>query len=159
MKNNKHDIEFVVVNVNNPDKCLDFMRLGYEYMKEIASDYSLQVHENFLNSIINKQNENNRWLVLLKIDNISAGFVHAKIDKEERIDWGYIMEFYICPYYRRNGFGTNLYEFIKQKFISYDIKDVWLTANKVSGEPFWCSLGFIDTGEMENGQKILRIRI
>lgn len=152
-------IEFVLVSANNPDKCSDFMKLGYEYMKEIASDYSLQAHENFLNSIVNKLNENNRWLILLEVDNISVGFVHAKIDKEERIDWGYIMEFYIHPCYRRNGLGTNLYDFIKQKFIHCGIKDVWLTAHKISGEPFWFALGFIDTGEIENEQKILRITI
>ena len=159
MKNNMPKIEFVLINPNSPDKCLDFIKLGYEYMQETASDYSLEVHEKFLNSIINKQNENTRWLILLKVEGISVGFIHAKIDKDERIDWGYIMEFYIHPCYRRKGFGTSLYNFIKQKFMSYGIKDVWLTADKINGEPFWFSLEFIDTGEIENEMKVLRITI
>jgi GNAT superfamily N-acetyltransferase len=159
MKNNMKQIEFVLVNINNPDSCLDFMRLGYEYMKETASDYSLQIHEKFLNSILNKQSEDNRWLILLKIDTVSVGFVHAKIDKDERVDWGYIMEFYINPSYRRNGLGTHLYNFIKQKFISCGIKNIWLAADKITGEPFWFSIGFMDTGELENEQKVLEISI
>lgn len=155
MKNNMKQIEFVLVKKHSSDNCLDFMRLGYEYMKETASDYSLQMHEKFLNSILNKQSENNRWLILLKVGNVPVGFVHAKIDKDERIDWGYIMEFYINPSYRRNGLGTHLYNFIKQKFISRGIKNVWLTADKITGEPFWFSIGFMDTGELVNGLKII----
>jgi GNAT superfamily N-acetyltransferase len=152
-------IEFALVNRNNPDSCLDFMKLGYEYMKETAPDYTFQIHEKFLNSILNKQNENNRWLILLKVDTVSVGFVHAKIDKDERIDWGYIMEFYINPPSRRNGLGTQLYNFIKQKFISCGIKNIWLAADKITGEPFWFSIGFMDTGELENEHKILEILI
>ena len=124
MTNNMAKIEFVLIKSNNSNKFLDFMILGYEYMKETASNYSVQTHEKFLNSILNKQSSNTRWLVLLKVDSISIGFIHAKIDKDERIDWGYIMEFYIHPCYRRKGFGTTLYNFIKHQFISYGIKDV-----------------------------------
>lgn len=159
MINNMQQIEFVLVNRNNSDNCTDFMRLGYEYMKETASDYSLQIHEKFLNSILNKQGENNRWLILLKVDTVSVGFVHAKIDKDERVDWGYIMEFYISPTCRRNGLGTYLYNFMKQKFINCGAKNVWLTADKITGEPFWFSIGFGDTGELENDLKILVISL
>jgi GNAT superfamily N-acetyltransferase len=159
IKNNMKQIEFVLVNRNNPDNCLDFMRLGYEYMRETASDYPLQIHEKFLNSILNKQSENNRWLILLKVDTVSVGFVHAKIDKDEKVDWGYIMEFYINPSYRRNGLGTYLYNFIKQKFISCEIKNIWLAADKTTGEPFWFSIGFMDTGELENEHKVLEVSI
>ncbi|EQB86800.1 GNAT superfamily N-acetyltransferase [Clostridium punense] len=159
IKNNMKQIEFVLVNRNNPDSCMDFMRLGYEYMREVASDCSLQIHEKFLNSILNKQGENNRWLALLKVDNVSVGFIHAKIDKDERVDWGYIMEFYIDPSYRRNGLGTHLYNFAKQKFIFCGVKNLWLTANKITGEPFWFSIGFKDTGKLENELKVLEISI
>lgn len=159
IENDVKQIDFVLVNRNNPDSCLDFMRLGYEYMRETASDYTLQIHEKFLNSILNKQSENNRWLILIKVDTVSVGFVHAKIDNDERIDWGYIMEFYINPSYRRNGLGTHLYNFIKQKFISCGIKNVWLTADRITGEPFWFSIGFRDTGELENELKVLEISI
>lgn len=155
IKNNMKQIEFVLVNINNPDSCLDFMRLGYEYMRETASDYTLQIHEKFLNSILNKQSENKRWLILLKVDTVSVGFVHAEIDTDEKVNWGYIMEFYINPTYRRNGLGTYLYNFIKQKFISCGIKNIWLAADKITGEPFWFSIGFMDTGELEMNKKVL----
>jgi Predicted acetyltransferase len=156
---NKKQIEFVLVNKSNPDNCLDFMSLGYAYMKETVAEYSLQIHEKFLNSILNKQGESNRWLILLKVDTVSVGFVHAKIDKDERVDWGYIMEFYITPSYRRRGIGTALNNYMKQKFVSCGIKNIWLSADKITGEPFWFSIGFMDTGELENVQKVLKISI
>lgn len=128
-------------------------------MKKTATDYSLQIYEKFLNSILNKQGENNRWLTLLKVDTVPVGFVHAKIDKDERIGWGYIMEFYISGTCRRMGLGRTLYNFIKQEFINYEAKNVWLTADKVTGEPFPFSIGFADTGELENDLKVLVISI
>jgi hypothetical protein len=43
--------------------------------------------------------------------------------------------------------------------VYWEIKNVWLTAGKANGEPFWFHVGFIDTGETENGLKILEISI
>lgn len=135
------------------------MNLGYEYMKEVVPDESLEVYSKFLNSILNRQNEKERWLIGIKINNTMVGFAHFKIDKSERIGWGYILEFYIIPSFRRRGIGKRLYNFIREEFTSYQVKDIWLTADKINGEPFWFSLGFVDTEETENGLKILRISI
>lgn len=152
-------VEFITINKGNPSNCSDFLSLGYEYMKEVASDYPLEVHEKFLNSILNKQGENERWLIMLKSSAKAIGFVHAKIDQDERVGLGYILEFYIIPDFRRKGFGIKLYSFIKHEFLSCEVKDVWLTADKINGEPFWFSIGFKDTGEVENGLKVLEISI
>lgn len=100
-----------------------------------------------------------RWLIGLKINDIIVGFAHFKIDRIERIGWGYILEFYIIPNFRRKGLGGMLYNFINQEFINCGIKDIWLTADKVNGDPFWFSIGFMDTGETENELKILQISI
>lgn len=150
---------FMTVNRINPDRCRDFVNLGYEYMKEVASDCPLQLHEKFLNSILDRQGEEDRWLILLKLDGDAAGFVHAKIDNDERIGWGYILEFYIAPRFRRKGFGTSLYNFMKQKLMEREISKIWLSADKTAGEPFWFSLGFLDTGERENDQKVLQFTL
>lgn len=72
---------------------------------------------------------------------------------------GYILEFYIVPDFRRKGLGTKLYNLIRQNFINHGIKDIWLTANKVDGEPFGFSIGFMDTGEIKNELKVLELSI
>lgn len=156
---NNFQVEYVKINRESADNCLDFMNLGYAYMKETAPDKSIEVHNKFLNSILNRQNEMERWLIGLKINGVMIGFAHFKIDQSERIGWGYILEFYIIREVRRKGLGRKLHSLIKQEFITYGIKDIWLTADKVNGEPFWFSLGFIDSGETENELKILRISI
>ena len=156
---NNFDVEYVRINRENPNNCTDFMDLGYEYMREVAPDKSLEIHNKFLNSIINRQNEKERWLIGLKVKDNMIGFAHFKIDQSERVGWGYILEFYVNPGFRRKDLGRNLYGFLKQEFINCGIRDIWLSADKVNGEPFWFSIGFIDTGETENDQKILRISI
>lgn len=156
---NNFQLEYVKINRESVDNCLDFMNLGWEYMKETAPDKSLEIHNKFLNSILNRQSEKERWLIGLKTNNNMIGFAHFKIDRSERIGWGYILEFYIIPDFRRKGLGRKLYNFIKQDLINCGIKDIWLTADKVNGEPFWFSLEFIDTGVTENELKILRISI
>lgn len=156
---NNFNVEYVRVNRENLNNCTDFLNLGYEYMKEVAPDKSLEIHNKFLNSVINRQNEKERWLIGLKINNNMVGFTHFKIDRSERVGWGYILEFYIMPDFRRKGLGRKLYSFIRQEFTTYEIKDIWLAAGKVNGEPFWFSLGFTDTEETENELKILRISI
>lgn len=156
---NNFQVEYVKITRESADNCSDFMNLGYNYMKEVAPEKSLEIHTKFLNSILNRQIEDERWLVALKINGTMIGFTHFKIDRSERIGWGYILEFYIIPDFRRKGIGSELYNYIKQEFIRYKINNIWLTANRVTGEPFWFSIGFSDSGEIENDQKILEISI
>lgn len=156
---NNINIEYVKISRGNPSSCTDFMNLGYEYMKEVAPDKSLETHDKFLNSVLNRQNEKERWLIGLKVNNNMIGFAHFKVDRIERVGWGYILEFYLTPDFRRKGLGRKLYSSIRKEFNTYNIKDIWLTADKENGEPFWFSLGFVDTGETENEMKILRISI
>ncbi|MBL4936847.1 GNAT family N-acetyltransferase [Clostridium sp. YIM B02515] len=153
------NVEYVKISRENPDRCRDFLNLGYEYMKEIAADMPVEIHDKFLNSILSKQFKNKRWLIGLIVNDNMVGFIHFKVDESERIGWGYILEFYIMPDFRRKGLGRKLYNFAKETLISCGIKDVWLSADKVNGESFWFSMGFIDTEEMEEGQKILKIMI
>jgi len=154
-----YNIEYVIITKDNSINCSNFMNLGYTYMKEVAPEKSLEVHNKFLTSILNRQSENERWLVALKINGNMIGFTHFKIDQSERVGWGYILEFYILPSFRQKGLGTKLYNNIKKEFIHHKIKNIWLTANRLTGEPFWFSMGFSDSGKVENDLKILEILI
>lgn len=153
------NVDYIRISRQNSNHCEEFLNLGYAYMKEVAPDKSLEIHNKFLNSILNRQSETERWLVGIKINAYMVGFAHLKVDRSERVGWGYIMEFYIVPDFRRKGLGRMLYGFIEEEFKKCGIHNIWLNANRENGEPFWCSLGFMDTGEIEHGMKILEISL
>jgi len=84
-----------------------------------------------------------------------VGFAHVKIDKNERPGWGFILEFYIVPAKRKMGMGRRFYNLIEDMLKSRGVKNIWLLATMAI--PFWRSLGFKLTGEIdkETGQNIL----
>ena len=130
-----------------------FLELGLAYLAEI-DDTPEEVNKIFLRSIVSKDFENDRWLLLLLKGDLHLGFVHAKIDIQERPGWGYILEFYIVPKMRRKGYGSMLHSKIVDIFVQKELKNVWLTANPKS-ESFWRSVGFSYSGEEENGYKVM----
>ena len=91
----------------------------------------------------------------------ALGFFYGRIDQPEdsgykRVGWGYIMEFYVLPEYRRKGHGREMLSHLESFFAENGIKQIYLTADPVTGKPFWEAMGFISTGEIcpDNGQEI-----
>lgn len=89
------------------------------------------------------------------------GFLYGKIDREGdrgdvRPDWGYIMEFYVIPERRRKGLGRVMAQRLEAFFAGRGVKQVYLTADPVTGKPFWAAAGYGATGEIsqENGQEV-----
>jgi len=145
------ELELVSVAKEDANKISTLLRLGRDYLKDLA----FEERESFLQSILARQGELDRWLLLLKHQNEYVGFAHVKIDKNERPGWGFILEFYIVPAKRKMGLGRGFYNLIEDMLKSRGVKDVWLLATKAI--PFWRSLGFGLTGEIdkETGQNIL----
>ena len=145
------ELELVSVAKDEAEKVSTFIRLGRDYFK----DLDFEERERFLQSILSRLGEPDRWLFLLKYKNEYVGLAHVKIDKDERPGWGFILEFYIIPSKRRMGLGRKFFSLIEDLLRSKGVKDVWLLATEAI--PFWCSLGFRLTGEIdkETGQKIL----
>jgi GNAT superfamily N-acetyltransferase len=89
------------------------------------------------------------------------GFLYGKIDREGdrgyvRPGWGYVMEFYVRPAFRRRGYGREMTAHLEEWFASRNIRRLYLTADPVTGVPFWGALGYTDSGTVspENGQTI-----
>jgi len=158
-------IKFIQINKENEKQLQQLLSMWIPYYKEIGSAESESAITKYARQRVNIQGKReDMHFELCFDDSILIGFCYYAVDLGGirgvlPPSLGYIMEFYINPSYRRNGLGTHLYNFIKQKFISCEAKDIWLTAAKVNGEPFWFSLGFADTGEIENELKILKIAI
>lgn len=148
--------ELKLVTEQNPDTISAFLNLGRDYLSTLPSEE----REGFLQSILRRQREADRWLLLLRCEDEYLGFVHLKIDKDERPGWGFILEFYIIPDKRRLGWGRRLFQLTIEILKTRNVKNIRLLTNQVA-EQFWHSLGFDDTGELdkETGQKILESTI
>ncbi len=148
--------ELVRVAKDDPEAVSVFLSLGRAYLSGLLPDE----RERFLQSILARQGESDRWLLLLKHHNEYLGLVHMKIDKEERPGWGFILEFYIVPNKRRSGWGLRLFKLCVEILKERNVEDVWLLTDQAA-ERFWRSLGFGETGEVdkETGQKIMASRI
>lgn len=120
------------------------------------------VLDKWTDSIISKSNDDTfRILRLCCIDDEAIGFLFAKIDQAndkgyKRTGQGYIMEFYVKPEYRRRGYGKIMLTHIEQFYRERGVAQKYLTADPVSGNPFWSALGFVSKGECspDNGQEI-----
>jgi N-acetylglutamate synthase-like GNAT family acetyltransferase len=146
--------EVVSVTRSNPITVSTFLDLGRDYFKDLPAEQ----RGKFMESILARQEERDRWLLLLKHKREYVGFAHVKIDKDERPGWGFVLEFYIAPDKRRIGLGCTFFNIIEEMLRSKAVKDVWLLSRS-SDEAlaFWSSLGFKLSGEIdeETGQSIM----
>ncbi len=108
--------------------------------------------------MLNMQGSQDRHLELCYEGENLIGFLYGKVDHEGhkgfiKPEYGYIMEFYIKPEYRRKGYGKAIFERIEVLFASHGAQRLYLTADSVTGIPFWAAMGFENTGETspENG--------
>ncbi len=112
-------------------------------------------------SIIGKQDEPSRCLKLCYYGEELIGFLYGTIDKQgdkgyNRVGWGCIMEFYVIHEQRRKGYGRMMYDHLEAFFKAERVNGIYLTADPVTGKPFWEALGFVSKGEFspDNGQEI-----
>lgn len=139
--------------------------LMIEYVSETDLHQNIKTpHEiipNITRSMIDKIDEN-RFLQIVYEEDEPIAFCYAKIDRvgdrgDIRPDWGYIMEFFVKKTRRRKGIGKDLVDRCESFFTEKGVQNVWLTADAVTGIPFWLACDYFDTGEVsaENNQQIL----
>lgn len=120
-----------------------------------------EVFSKWAKNMINIQGDKDRHLELCYDGDMLIGFLYGKIDHSEhrgyiKVGYGYIMEFYVIPEYRRMGYGKQTYAHLEELLKNDGAKRLYLTSDPVTGKPFWKSLGFVCTGEKspENNQDI-----
>lgn len=148
-------LEFVTVkNKKKYRKLLESIMLPY--CQELDSNVGRETPElmmkRFIASIVSMSEDKDRFVELCYLDEDLIGFAYGKIDREEhrgyvRPGWGYVMEFYVKLEYRRNGYGKEMYNHLENIFKSHGVSNIWLTADPVSGEPFWSAVGFTNSEE------------
>ena len=136
-----------------------------EYVAETDSHQNIktpkEIITNITRSMIDKIDEN-RLLQIVYAEDEPIAFCYVKIDRIGdkgyiRPNWGYIMEFFVKKTHRRRGIGKELVKQCEKFFKEKGVENIWLTADAVTGIPFWLACGYFDTGEIsaENNQKIL----
>lgn len=146
--------ELILINNDNREIAAAFLILCKDYLNEldnIPTDILSQLPQ----SMLDCQGEPDRWLLLAKDKDGYIGFVHFKIDREERPGWGFICEFHIVPQSRRQGWGSWLYRKALERLANEGVERIWLTASR-TGTGFWRAVGFEETGEIaDNGLNVM----
>lgn len=128
-----------------------FRNLASAYLDEIGAD---SLEEGSVEDVLSYQDEPERWLMLAIGAGRVIGFVHGKIDHERRPGMGYLIEFYVVPEYRNHHVGHIMSEAMCAILRRAGAAWVWLSS-VVKAEHFWEKQGFIDSGLVEWGEKVM----
>ena len=143
-----------------------FMRLMQDYAGELDAHVGRvtppEVLEKWTYSIIARAVAERDWHQELCYDGEDPiGFLYGKVDHPGdkgyvKPGYGYVMEFYVLPERRRRGVGRALFGRLETLFEEDGVERLYLTADPVTGRPFWEAMGFVDSGETspENGLPI-----
>ena len=149
-------INYIRLTADCDRQCHVFESLMYEYIDEMNEHSHRPLPKEFqkkwIDSIISMQGPQDRHLELCYLDGKAIGFLYGKVDQEHhkgyiRPGWGYIMEFYIKPEYRRKRLGSQMFNRLENLFLQDGVTSMYLTADPVTGKPFWEAMGFVCTGE------------
>ncbi|MBQ9947740.1 MAG: GNAT family N-acetyltransferase [Oscillospiraceae bacterium] len=76
---------------------------------------------------------------------IDTGTVYGLLES----GYGVITGFYIRPEYRRRGYGKAFFHHIETTLRKDGAPKLYLTPDAVTGEPFWTTLGFVNSGKYD----------
>ncbi len=153
------------LKIRDENTISDFKKLMLLYAPELDKHQNrttpTEIIVKWTDSIIKQQDDTDRLLEVCYVDEKAVGFVYGKIDRPHhkgyiRPNWGYVMEFFVLPEYRRYGIGKKMFSRLEKYFKSNGTEGIYLTSDPVTGKPFWEALGFNTTGEFsnENGQEV-----
>ena len=155
MTNNS--MNFVRLKKDDIANCEIFRDLMHSYTDELeehnSKDTPKEIIEKWINSIIDKLDESGRYIELCYANNDLIGFLFGKVDQPhhkgyEKIGYGYIMEFFVLKQHRRKKYGSLMFLRLQELFKNDGINKLYLTADPITGVPFWESLGFTRTDEI-----------
>jgi GNAT superfamily N-acetyltransferase len=89
------------------------------------------------------------WIIGFSFFGLAGGIKAADIPP----GYGMIMEFYIDPLFRRKGYATEMNNRIEELFRSWEISNVFLRPNPVTGRPFWKAVGYKDSMKVDPDDK------
>ncbi|MDR0857620.1 MAG: GNAT family N-acetyltransferase [Oscillospiraceae bacterium] len=158
----REDVKFMQLLQGNDYHRELFEPLLTAYHEEITPELAAQTPQ-LARSVIAMQGDRDRHcaIVYAPTENFQPiGFVIGKIDKPEhkghkKVGFGYVMEFYVKPEFRRRGYGRAMFRHLERLFARDGAARMYLNTNSETGETFWRSIGFAPTDEIGNaGQTV-----
>ena len=150
-------IKYIQLSADHAEDCKVFESLMNEYIDEMNAHSERPLPKEFqqkwINSIIAMQGPKDRHLELCYVEEeVPIGFLYGKIDHEDhkgfiKPGYGYIMEFYVKPDHRRKGYGKRMFQRLERLFHLDGAEMMYLTADPVTGKPFWEAMGFVNVNE------------
>ena len=149
-----HNLTFIQVTDAIPAICAQFQQIMTQHILEINEHDENPLPEQFIpkviKSLISLQGPQDRHLELCFHEDQPIGFLSGKIDHPDhkgfiKPGYAYIMDFYIMPQHRRKGYAKSMFLHLEMLFAKHGAKRMWLTADPVTGKPFWEAVGFINT--------------
>lgn len=154
----------VQIEKDNQEHYRQAAKLWLPYMEEIGINQGcLSSREQILQDLRNRTNiQGNRTNMHFEIyfeDDEPIGIAFFAVDTggiSGILEGGYgcVMEFYVFPERRRQGFGGEIMRHIERAFRSHGVTHIYLTPDPVTGEPFWLATGFSDSGKIDPDNKL-----
>ena len=159
---NSNELKFVQCEKDNKAHRDILLKMVIPYFEEIYTDCEdnssgIPSHENtvkFSDGMIDMQGADDRHLELCYEKDTPIGFFHIMADHEDKPGYGFVMEFYVLPKYRRCGIGKKMFHRIETLFDIYGVTKLYLNSDTFTGIPFFESLGF----ENIEGQRFEKIK-
>lgn len=143
-------------NEGHYELLLDLMIPYYQELDSYKPEQTIS--EDFIEKIsrssLNMQGDFDRHLELCYLGDDLIGFLYGKVDRQEhkghkKVGFGYVMEFYVKPEYRKRGYGRAMFYRLENLFAADGVKRMYLNTSTETGVKFWTSLGFIETKEIQ----------
>jgi ribosomal protein S18 acetylase RimI-like enzyme len=159
-------MNFIEFDRQNPKHREELCLLFADYFTELFADDpenapSAESLPEIFNWFVKALDFEDSWILVCRHDGEMAGFVFAQIDRPEkdwcrRPGWAMIREFYVAPKFRKMGIGRALMKEIEEISAAHNPVGIYLTTDTDGGFAFWKSVGYVDTGEIEevNGGNI-----
>lgn len=158
---NMKNLTFTQLQKGNKKQKRTFRRIYREYAMHLQSTSNKRLIAKVAKSIWDKQGPSDRHFELCCNNGKLIGFLYGKVDHEDHLGfikpgYGYVMEFYVRPAFRRKGYGTAMFLRLESLFAQDGVRRMYLNAEPATGEAFWPAMGFVLTGEVspENHREI-----
>lgn len=152
-------LRFLPVTPDSPALCEAFTSLMFPYSDELDDQTEMKptpdMIAKWIESIIRLQGNGDpdRHLDLCYDGDTLIGFLYGKVDHPDhrgfiKPGYGYVMEFYVRPEFRRQGYATAMNQRMEELFRADGATKTYLTAAPRTGVPFWLAVGYHATGEI-----------
>jgi len=122
-----------------------------EHQKDQVAPNSISISEAYF--------EDKAWFRGIYNDDVPVGFVMLSLDTDKKEYW--VWRYMIDKNHQGKGYGKDAMELVK-KVIKEKFPDAmefflsYVPKEKDGADGFYRKLGFVDTGKMEDGEKIMR---